>query len=93
MKYYVDLSYYYTSSGYSHSETFDKGVCDKQFTAKEFWQGTDGLEVEEDGWITVDVSFYKDEDDPMFDKPIATSSCYVDSERIEEIESEKEGEN
>lgn len=74
MKYYVTLHHYESGSGYSHSEQFDKGTCDEFFTAADYVKAS-GTETEtETGWTEVEVTFYADDGDPMFDDPIRKSA-------------------
>lgn len=71
MKYTVKVNYYVSGSGYSHTEPFDSGYCDETFTAKEWNIGLDDPFVDNDkGWVNIEVAFYNDDDDPMFDDPI-----------------------
>lgn len=78
MKYTVKVNYYVSGSGYSHTEPFDNGYCEKPFTAKEW---NDGLEApfvdNSEGWVNIEVAFYNDGDDPMFDDPISVDEYTI----------------
>ena len=78
MKYTVDVNYYVSGSGYSHTEPYDSGHCDEPFTAEEWNNGLESpFEDNEKGWVKIEVSFYNDDDDPMFDDPISTDECTI----------------
>lgn len=75
MQYSVKVSYYRSGSGYSHTEPFENGECKEAFTAEEWWRGMDEpFKPEENEWLEIDIAFYDDDADPMFDDPISTNS-------------------
>lgn len=85
MKYTVDIDYYYTVSGYSHTETIESGDCDKVFTAEEYIRGCaeNGVAITPDDdvlCLVVKVSIWKDGADPMFDDPVSESKAEINRE-------------
>lgn len=78
MKYTVDVNYYVYGSGYSHTEPFENGTCNEKFTAEEWNNGLESpFSDNEEGWVKIEVSFYNDDDDPMFDDPFATDEYTI----------------
>ena len=78
MKYITTINYYVPGSGYSHSEIFDHGECDTPFTAQEWNASLDEPFADnDDGWVEIEINFYTDDADPMFDDPISTSTYTV----------------
>lgn len=69
--YVIDIDYYKNGSGYSHTETFDGGNCEKVFTAEDYFKNLDGAIdlLDRNGWITIRANFYDDDDD----EPVASS--------------------
>ena len=78
MKYTVKVNYYASWSGYSHTEPFDSGYCEEAFTAKEWndWL-EDPFADNDEGWVKIEVAFYNDDDDPMFDDPISVDEYTI----------------
>ena len=78
----VDIDYYVTSSGYSHTETFEHFNTDEFVSAQAYWDGMDPDAAEpffpavKDGWLETTLSYYA-EDDNGRDTAIYISSCTV----------------
>lgn len=90
MKYVVDIAVYNTSGGYEYTETFDQGITENSFTAEEWNNALEyPVEPEKDEWLIIEVRFYNESDDPMFDNPVLISSYTVP---VTEKEKEKESE-
>ena len=70
MKYIITLHHYISGSGYQYSEQIETGTTDKLFSAEEY---ASEIEDDEGAWTDVEISFYADDADPMFDDPIRIS--------------------
>lgn len=89
MKYTVDISYYVIGQGYSHTGTVDNGTTSEYITAAEWLEGCRKNALEPDAWAVpanewweITVEIYNNDDDPMYDNPIYTSSCIVTANGI-----------
>lgn len=85
MKYSVDFNYWQSGNGFSHSETFENGNSETTFSAKAYVIGFDDgfcetMNMADGEAIEVTVNFYADSADPMFDDPIFTDKCTVNSD-------------
>lgn len=76
MFYTVNAAHFSQNSGYSYTETVDRGETDEFFTAEE-WNSCGWFTEAENSWVIITVSFYDDGADPMFDDPIKTSGCTI----------------
>ena len=78
MKYTVTIHHYVVGSGYSHSESFDNGTAEELFTAQEYNERLDEpFSDNPDGWVDIEVNFYEDGSDPLFDDPISTDTYKI----------------
>ena len=69
MKYIAILHHYVSGLGHQGSEQIE-GTTDALFSADDYAQN---LEDEENAWTEIEINFFADNADPMFDTPIHTS--------------------
>lgn len=78
MKYIVEVSYYHSQNGYSHTEIMDSGTTRREFTVKEWNNGLDEpFEETRGSWVVIDVQIFADDADPMFDTPFCVDSLVI----------------
>ena len=77
MKYIVEVAHYIGNQGCTYTETMDNGSVDKEFAA-EAWSNSVDLELAENEWCEIEVKFYADDADPMFDDPLHADTCTVE---------------
>ena len=73
MKYTVTISEYKSGQGHIRTSPEESGACSEVFTAEDWYKSHEFYEIPDDEWLEIEVSFYNDEDDPLFDDPISAS--------------------